>query len=61
MVAGSVEKIRNFRLKVRLKINLKFAVLSRVCVCVLYFCWMLGGFDLPMKCSARGNLTLEID
>ena len=71
MVAGNIEKIRNFRLKISLKINLKFALLSRLCVCVcvcavvggfvLYFCWMLGGFDLPMKCSARGNLTLEID
>ena len=56
MVTGNIEKkIRNFHLKIHLKISLKFALLSWVCVCVggggfvLYFCWMLGGFDLPLK------------
>ena len=57
MVTGNIEKqIRNFRLKIHLKINLKFVLLSQVCVCVwgggaLYYiftgCWV--GFDLPMK------------
>ena len=40
MVTGIIEKqIRNFRLKIHLKINLKFALLSWVCVCV----WGGGG------------------
>ena len=43
MVAGNIEKIRNFHLKICLKINLKFALLSRVCVCVYYILLDVGG------------------
>ena len=72
MVAGNIFflKKRNFRLKIHLKINLKFAFLSGVGGGgALNYIFAGGWEDLTSylisyensEWSARGNLTLEID